>query len=103
MTQTPDAAPAASSSTAADAGAIEFTFEGETLTARAGQSVGAALLAAGVRELRRAEDGSPRGLLCGIGVCWECRCVIDGVANRRACMTEVSAGMVVRRQLGLGE
>lgn len=78
-----------------------FDFEGEKVAFLPGQSVGAALIAASVSCLRSAEDGSPRGLTCGIGVCWECRCVIDGRANTRACMTTVRTGMVVRRQRGL--
>ena len=64
-----------------------------------GESVAAALLAAGVRAWRTAEDGSPRGLFCGIGVCWECRCIIDGRPNSRACQTEARRGLSGR---GLG-
>ena len=83
------------------ADAFTFSFEGCEIPARAGESVGAALLAAGVLCLRHAEDGAPRGMLCGIGVCWECRCVIDGRPNSRACMVEARPGMTVRRQEGL--
>lgn len=78
-----------------------FIFEGTSVGFEPGQSVGAALIAAQVTWLRSAEDGSPRGMTCGIGVCWECRCVIDGQANTRACMTMAKPGMVVRRQKGL--
>ena len=80
---------------------LRFSFEGQPIAAREGQSVGAALLEAGVRCLRRDERGNPKGMVCAIGVCWECRCVIDDVADTRACMTPVRAGMVVRRQDGL--
>lgn len=82
--------------------ALNFTFDGRTLNARPGQSVAAALLANGIRHWRQAEDGSPRGLYCGVGQCWECRCIIDGRPNARACMTEVRAGLVVRFQHQLG-
>jgi hypothetical protein len=78
-----------------------FSFEEKNVAFLPGQSVGAALVAASVPWLRSAEDGSPRGLTCAIGVCWECRCVIDGRANTRACMTMARQGMVVRRQEGL--
>ena len=71
------------------------------MTAAPGESVAAALIAGGHYNLRTAEDGSDRGMLCGIGVCWECRCVVDGVPNTRACMVEVKEGMKVRRQRGL--
>ena len=79
-----------------------FEFEGRAVSAREGETVAAALLAAGELRLRVAEDGTPRGMLCGIGVCWECRCIIDGAANTRACMTEARPDMRVERQHGVG-
>lgn len=81
--------------------ACSFTFDGHEVPFLPGQSVGAALLAASFYSLRIAEDGSPRGLTCGIGICWECRCVLDGRPNTRACVTTARAGMVIRRQIGL--
>jgi predicted molibdopterin-dependent oxidoreductase YjgC len=81
--------------------ALEFFFEGRPVAAREGQSVAAALLAVGERCLRVDEAGQPKGAVCGIGACWECRCSIDGQADVRACMTPVRQGMHVRRQQGL--
>lgn len=78
-----------------------FSFDGKPVSAREGQSVAAALLAAGERCLRIDEVGHPKGAVCGIGVCWECRCSIDGIPDTRACMTQARPGMVVRRQMGL--
>ncbi|HTZ38442.1 MAG TPA: (2Fe-2S)-binding protein [Stellaceae bacterium] len=83
------------------AGEFHFTFEGRPVAAREGQSVAAALIAAGERCLRIDEAGRPKGVVCGIGVCWECRCSIDGKPDIRACMTPAQAGMAVRRQHGL--
>lgn len=80
---------------------FEFTFEDRPIQARLGQSVAAALLASGIRTLRIDEAGNPKGVLCGIGSCFECRCVIDGELDRRACMVEAKPGMQVRRQQGL--
>ena len=80
---------------------FHFSFEGKRIAARPGQSVAAALLAAGERCLRIDESGNAKGAVCGIGFCWECRCSIDGVPDTRACMTEARPGMIVRRQLGL--
>jgi hypothetical protein len=82
--------------------AIIFSFEDHAIRARPGQSVGAALIAAGERWLRTDEGGNPKGVVCAIGQCWECRCIINGVPDTRACMTAVQNGMVVRRQHGLG-
>lgn len=78
-----------------------FKFEDQEIPYIDGQTIGAALLNASVRWLRSAEDSSPRGLFCGIGTCWECRCVIDGRPNTRACMTFAEEGIEVRRQRGL--
>jgi len=83
------------------AGDFHFSFEGQPIPARDGQSVAAALLAAGHRCLRLDEAGAAKGALCGIGQCWECRCSIDGRADVRACMTRAAPGMQVRRQHGL--
>lgn len=73
---------------------IEFTVDGTPLEAPEGQSLGAALLQAGRAALRESPSGTPRGLFCGIGVCQECRVVVNGVVSR-ACITPVSAGMQV--------
>jgi hypothetical protein len=80
---------------------FSFTFEGRRVDAREGQSVAAALIAAGERCLRIDEAGNPKGAVCGIGMCWECRCAIDGVVDIRACMVDARPGMSVRRQKGL--
>ena len=80
---------------------FEFSFEGKPIAAHEGQSVAAALLEAGERCLRIDEAGNAKGAVCGIGVCWECRCSIDGVPDTRACVTEARPGMIVCRQHGL--
>jgi len=80
---------------------FQFSFDGKSIAAREGQSVAAALMAAGERCLRIDEAGNPKGVVCGIGFCWECRCSIDGVPDIRACMTPAKPGMEVRRQEGL--
>lgn len=76
---------------------IHLDFEGQEIPAYLGETVAAALLAAGVRDLRLAGAGDARGLFCGMGICFECRMVIDGRPEQRACMTPVAAGMRVAR------
>lgn len=84
-----------------DAPEVSFTFEGKPITARQGDSVAAALLAADQRVFRQtAVSGAPRGPYCMIGVCFDCLVQIDGVANVQACMTEVTEGMQINRQIG---
>lgn len=78
---------------------LGFTFEGRAVTARAGDSVAAALMAAGLRDLRdSAVSGQPRGVYCMMGACFDCLVEIDGQPNRQACMTPVTEGLDVRRQ-----
>lgn len=74
---------------------VEFFFDGTPITARPGQSVGAALTDAGIRAWRstRVHD-RPRGLFCGIGICYDCLLTVDGRPNQRACLVPVRAGMV---------
>ena len=80
---------------------VELTFEGEPVTARAGETVAAALLAAGHISGRQTPvSGSPRGPYCMMGACFDCLVEIDGEANRQGCMTQVRDGMVVRRMTG---
>jgi aerobic-type carbon monoxide dehydrogenase small subunit (CoxS/CutS family) len=73
---------------------IELTVDGRALTAPPGQSLAAVLLIAGQETLRDSPAGNPRGLYCGIGVCQECRVVVDGTVVR-SCITPVTAGMRV--------
>lgn len=83
------------------AGLQHFMFEGRPIPFETGDTVGSALLRQGIVTLRQSETGAPRGMLCGIGVCWECRCVIDDLPNTRACMAPARPGMIVCVQEGL--
>lgn len=75
---------------------ISFTFNGRTLEASPGQSVGAALTANGITAWRATRKGGrPRGLFCGIGVCFDCLVTVDGATNQRACLAEVREGMAI--------
>ena len=82
---------------------FHFTCDGEPVLAYPGESIGAALFAAGRRKLRTtARLDAPRGFYCGMGVCWECVMVVDGKPAVRACMTAAAPGMRVETQRGLG-
>jgi sarcosine oxidase subunit alpha len=74
---------------------VEITVNGRTIRAGIGVSVASALLNAGVAEFRTSPSGEPRTPVCGMGVCFECRVTIDGVAHQRACMIAIRPGMVV--------
>ena len=61
-----------------------------------GTMVSAAVLEAGVTTFRRSVSGEARGPLCGMGICFECRVTIDGVAHVLSCQTLCENGMDVR-------
>jgi aerobic-type carbon monoxide dehydrogenase small subunit (CoxS/CutS family) len=81
--------------------AFELRVDGEPVAAYPGETIAAALMAAGGRALRRtAGRGEPRGVYCAMGVCGECVMVVDGEPGVRACVTLAAPGMVVQRQRG---
>ena len=78
---------------------VAVTIDGQTVEARAGDSVAAVLLAHGPAVTRRsAVSGAPRAPYCMMGVCFECLVVIDGVGNRQGCLIPVADGMAIETQ-----
>jgi sarcosine oxidase subunit alpha len=77
---------------------VRLRVDGRPVTAYSGETVFAALLAEGIRALRypiKDQAKTDRGGFCGMGVCQECRVMVDGLPDRRACMTEVRDGMEI--------
>jgi predicted molibdopterin-dependent oxidoreductase YjgC len=84
--------------------AIEIVVDGSPVPAFEGESIAAALLAAGTRVLKTtARYGAPRGLYCGMGVCFECVMTVEGRPNVRSCQTPVREGMRIETQRGAGQ
>ncbi len=81
---------------------VEIVLDGRLVEAYEGETVAAVLLAQGEVATRTTVKGEPRGIFCGMGVCFDCLVVVDGVPNTRACMTWVRDGIDVRRQDGWG-
>jgi predicted molibdopterin-dependent oxidoreductase YjgC len=80
-----------------------FFFDGTPIPFVPGQSVASALLAAGIKHWRvTRRTGAPRGLFCGVGVCYGCLIVIDGRPGLRACTSEATGGLQVETQRGPG-
>jgi predicted molibdopterin-dependent oxidoreductase YjgC len=78
----------------AGAGAVTILVDGKPVSARTGDTVAAALLAAGITGFRvNAADGALRGPYCLMGICQECRIAIDGNSAVPACTTQVADGM----------
>ncbi|MBI3966048.1 MAG: (2Fe-2S)-binding protein [Chloroflexi bacterium] len=82
--------------------AFEIEVDGEAVTAYPGETVAAVLVASGWTALRRTATGRPRGIFCGMGVCFDCVVTIDGRANVRSCATAVRRGMRVSLPGGPG-
>ncbi|MGD9511492.1 MAG: 2Fe-2S iron-sulfur cluster-binding protein, partial [Geminicoccaceae bacterium] len=76
-------------------------FDGRPVASQPGQTVAAALTAAGIRAWRTTRHGAPRGLFCGMGACQDCLVTIDGRPNQRACMAKISGPHEVRSQVPL--
>ena len=83
---------------------IRLNYEGQSIYAQPGETLAAALLAAGINEFRATpEKGSERGPFCMMGTCFDCLVVIDEQPNRQACQVFVEPGMKIRRQRGAAE
>ncbi|HEX2137474.1 MAG TPA: (2Fe-2S)-binding protein [Microvirga sp.] len=83
---------------------VEIFVEGQSVLAREGDTVSAALLASGL-DVRRATavSGAPRLPYCMMGVCFDCLVTIDGVGNRQGCLVPVRPGMRIEIQRGRRE
>ncbi|MBW2479173.1 MAG: (2Fe-2S)-binding protein [Deltaproteobacteria bacterium] len=78
---------------------FEIEVDGKKIVAYEGETIGAALLAAGRRTLRFTNKlEQPRGLYCGIGLCQECRMTVDGIPNTQACQTLATPGCRIETQ-----
>ena len=64
------------------------------LTVAPGTTVASAILIAGI-PTRQSVTGEPRGPLCGMGICFECRATIDDVQHQRSCQVLCAEGMKV--------
>lgn len=83
--------------------AFTLMFDGREIEALPGRTVAAALWAAGVVSWRGTRGtGRPRGVFCGIGVCFDCLVTVDGRPNLRACLVPAEPGADVRTQEGTG-
>lgn len=73
-------------------------LDGRAVRGYDGESVAAVLIADAGLVTRRTSTGASRGVYCGMGVCFECLVIVDGVPNTRSCVTLARDGMCVERQ-----
>jgi len=82
--------------------AFTLTVDGRDVDGLPGQSIAAVLWSAGTVAWRITRDGAPRGVFCGIGVCFDCLVTINDRPNRRACLVAAAPGDAIRTQQGSG-
>jgi sarcosine oxidase subunit alpha len=75
--------------------AIRIRINGRDVAVPEGTTLAAAVLIAGFSATRSSVTGQPRGPLCGMGICFECRATVDGISQRRTCQTPCREGMEV--------
>ena len=76
---------------------VTIWINGTACTVRAGSVISAAMLVVGA-PCRTSISGEPRTALCGMGTCFECRAVVDGVSHQRTCQLLCREGMRVETQ-----
>jgi predicted molibdopterin-dependent oxidoreductase YjgC len=83
--------------------AYTVTFDGREIPVLPGQTVAAALWSAGITSWRTTRrTGEPRGVFCGIGVCFDCLVTVNGRPNQRACLVPAEPGDILTTQEGTG-
>jgi sarcosine oxidase subunit alpha len=73
---------------------VSVQLNGKSLNVAEGTSVAAALLLAG-QPSRISVTGEPRTALCGMGICFECRAIVNGIEHQRTCQLLCEHGMTV--------
>lgn len=76
-------------------GAVTLIVNGSTVAVPAGATVAVAVAIAG-QACRTSVSGEPRGPLCGMGICFECRVSINGTPHCRSCQILCEPGMEVK-------
>jgi D-hydroxyproline dehydrogenase subunit gamma len=73
---------------------VTVAVNGAPVAVPQGATVAVAMAIAGV-PCRTSVSGEPRGPLCGMGICFECRVTINGIAHCRSCQTECAPEMKI--------
>jgi D-hydroxyproline dehydrogenase subunit gamma len=74
---------------------LTLTINGISVSVPQGATLAVALALAG-QPCRMSITGAPRGPLCGMGICFECRVVVNGKSHCRSCQILCAPGMEVR-------
>jgi D-hydroxyproline dehydrogenase subunit alpha len=80
---------------------VHITVDGARWPVPAGSSIAAAFVASGHTGWRQTRHrAEPRGLGCGMGVCFDCLVTVNGTRGVRACLTDVREGDVITTERG---
>jgi sarcosine oxidase subunit alpha len=74
---------------------LTVTVNGARVSVPAGATVAVAMMVAG-KPCRLSVTGEPRAPLCGMGICFECRAVVNGVPHSRSCQIACEPDMDVK-------
>jgi len=74
---------------------VTVLVDGKSVSVPHGSTAAAAVAAVGQTHFRTSVGGEPRGPLCGMGICFECRVTINGRPHRRSCQTVCTPGMEI--------
>jgi predicted molibdopterin-dependent oxidoreductase YjgC len=75
---------------------ISISVDGHRISVSRGTAVAAAVAMADKSQFRSSVSGTPRGPLCGMGICCECGVTINDQPHQRSCVTPCEEGMEVR-------
>jgi sarcosine oxidase subunit alpha len=73
--------------------ALVISLNGKSLAVPSGTTVAGAVFMAGHANFRRSVSGEPRGPLCGMGICFECRVTVDGIRQVKSCQMLCKSAM----------
>ncbi|MFZ0816998.1 MAG: (2Fe-2S)-binding protein [Candidatus Sulfotelmatobacter sp.] len=76
---------------------VTLTINGMSIVVPSAATVAVAMMIAG-QACRTSVNGEPRGPLCGMGICFECRVTIDGRVHCRSCQVLCEQGMEVNTE-----
>ena len=74
---------------------VSLKVDGKAVAVPEGTTVAVAVYMASKKIFHASVTGQPRGPLCGMGICQECRLTVDGAPHVRSCMTLCREGMEV--------
>ncbi|MFI9509616.1 (2Fe-2S)-binding protein [Nocardia sp. NPDC052566] len=82
---------------------LRITVDGDPVVGVHGQTLASVLLADGRSHWRTAPTGGPRGVFCGIGVCFDCVATVNGIPDVRLCRRPAREGDMVTTQTRIAE